>query len=72
MALQTDISPEAPTPVIIVSPVTLDLNAIEQGHINNINMRLENHGLVTAYNVTIQLPKEHPFLRFEVVGGISL
>ena len=53
-----------PQPVVTVNPPLVDLSTIEQSA--QIDFVVENHGLVTAENVTLELPS-HPNWRFTLL-----
>ena len=63
ISIEADFETEVPIPVVTVTPNEINLDQLESGLINFIQLNITNHGLIRADNVGIQLPS-HPFLQF--------
>ena len=66
ITLEADFETNVPIPVVTVSPIEFDLEELELGFVDSIQLNITNHGLIRADNVNINLPTNHPFLEFTV------
>jgi hypothetical protein len=64
ITLEAVFETNVPQPVVTVNPPLVDLSTIEESA--QIDFVIENHGLVTAENVTLELPS-HPLWRFTLL-----
>ena len=66
LTLEADFETNVPIPVVTVSPTEFDLEELELGFTDSIQLNITNHGLIRADNVNLNLPIDHPFLEFSV------
>ena len=75
LTLETDFETNVPIPVVTVSPSEFDLEELERGFVDSIQLNITNHGLIRADDVNLNLPTDHPFLEFtvdnEVLGNLE-
>ena len=75
LTLEADFETNVPIPVVTVSPTVFDLEELELGFTDSIQLNITNHGLIRADNVNLNLPTDHPFLEFsvddELLGGLD-
>ena len=64
LTVEVHFQTHVPIPVVTVTPAEIDLEDLELGLINSIQLNITNHGLVRANAVSIQLPNDHPMLEF--------
>ena len=66
IVLEADFETHVPIPVVTVTPSEVDLEELEQGRVDSIQLNITNHGLIRADGVTVALPTTHPFLEFSL------
>ena len=66
ITLEADFETNVPIPVVTVSPTEFDLEELELGFVDYIQLNVTNHGLIRADDVNINLPTNHPFLEFTI------
>ena len=75
LTLEADFETNVPIPVVTVSPTEFDLEELELGFTDSIQLNITNYGLIRADNVNLNLPTNHPFLEFtvdsEVLGDLE-
>jgi hypothetical protein len=69
LTVEADFETHVPIPVVTVTPTEFDLEELELGFIDSIQMNITNHGLIRANDVNLQLPESHPFLEFTLNTG---
>lgn len=67
LIVEADFQTHVPIPVVTVTPTEIDLDKLERGFMNSIQLNITNHGLIRANAVNIQLPNDHPFLEFTTI-----
>ena len=67
LIVEADFQTHVPIPVVTVTPTEIDLDNLERGFVNSIQLNITNHGLIRANAVNIQLPHNHPFLEFTTI-----
>ena len=50
IVLEADFETHVPIPVVTVTPSEVDLEELEQGHVDSIQLNITNHGLIRADN----------------------
>ena len=70
LTLEADFETNVPIPVVTVFPTEFDLEELELGFVDSIQLNVTNHGLIRADNVSINLPTNHPFLEFTIDNDI--
>lgn len=50
--------------IFFTDPVVVDLSQLEYGIVTSYTYTITNHGLIAANDTTLQLPTNHPFLKF--------
>ncbi|CAF3780796.1 unnamed protein product [Rotaria sp. Silwood1] len=64
-----------PIPTITISPMTIDLDYIENSNVEQLEFVVTNHGLIRADDIELILPTNHPFIRFHLlqnpIGNIA-
>ncbi len=65
ITVEADFVARVPMPVVTVIPNNVDLEPFELGYEDTIVFNMTNHGLIRAHNLSLEMPKEHPFLQFE-------
>ena len=68
LVIEADFQTNVPIPVVTVTPMEIDLDELERGFIDSIQLNITNHGLIRADDVEIQLPTSHPFLEFSIAN----
>ena len=68
LVIEADFETNVPIPVVTVTPMEFDLDELERGFIDSIQLNITNHGLIRADDVEIQLPTTHPFLEFSIAN----
>ena len=66
LTLEADFETNVPIPVVTVSPNEFDLEELELGFVDSIQINITNHGLIRANDVNLNLPTDHPFLQFSI------
>ena len=66
LTVEADFETHVPIPVVTVTPTEFDLEELELGFIDSIQLNITNHGLIRANDVNIELPNNHPFLEFTI------
>ena len=69
LMVEADFETHVPIPVVTVTPTELDLEELELGLVDSVQLNITNHGLIRANGVSIQLPDNHPYLEFSVIGS---
>ena len=59
-------------PVVTIEPAMVNTIPFELEEIDTINFNITNHGLIRADNLRLNLPKNHPYLKFEQVCTHSI
>ena len=54
------------------APYVVDIGELEAGALTSFTYTVTNYGLIRADNVRMQLPSNHPFLRFEWTDPITV
>ena len=62
--IEADFETHVPIPVVTIIPTKISLDDLELGIITSFQLNITNHGLIRANDLTLQLPKNHPFLHF--------
>ena len=64
VSLNVTFSTNVPVPVVLVTPGSIDLSSLTAvGQTLTVQLKVTNHGLIAAQNVTFSFPS-HPFYRF--------
>ena len=58
---------DVPAPVVVCEPASVALPDMKAGDVFNGEMTLTNHGLVRADNVTVNLPENDEYIRYELM-----
>ena len=64
LSIEADFVTHVPVPVLTVSPVEIDLEELELGFVTSFQINITNQGLIRANNTRLELPDNHPFLKF--------
>ena len=70
LTIEADFETHVPIPVVTVTPTEFDLEEIERGLIDSLQLNITNHGLIRANDVNIALPDNHPFLEFTISNDV--
>ena len=70
LTIETDFETHVPIPVVTVTPTEFDLEEIELGFIDTLQLNITNHGLIRANDVNIALPVNHRFLEFTISNDV--
>ena len=68
LVIEADFETNVPIPVVTVTPMEFDLDELERGFIDSIQLNITNHGLIQADDIELQLPTAHPFLEFSTTN----
>ena len=75
LVVEADFETNVPIPVVTVTPTEVDLEELEFGFVTSFQVNITNHGLITAENVGLEFPNNHPFLKFDTniseLGNLS-
>ncbi|UJR06540.1 hypothetical protein I4U23_010823 [Adineta vaga] len=73
--LEATFETNVPLPVITMNPMSLDLDYLENSNVEQMELTITNHGLIRAEDLELNLPTNHPFLKFillnDVIGHIE-
>ena len=61
---------EVPAAVVTVSPAAINLPQMFVGDVLQGELVVENHGLIAAENVQVQLPTSDGTVQYEILGGV--
>ena len=62
---------DVPAAVIVVDPASIELPIdMQPGDVFTGELRITNQGLISAFDLNIQLPADNQFIRYELIGGI--
>ena len=70
LTIEADFETHVPIPVVTATPTEFDLEEIELGFIDSLQLNITNHGLIRANDVNIALPNNHPFLEFSISNDV--
>ena len=75
LTVEVDFETHVPITVVTVTPTDFDLDEIELGFIDSLQLNITNHGLIRPNDLEIILPDNHPSLEFsasnDVLGNLE-
>ena len=67
LTIEADFVTHVPIPIVTVYPAEIDLEELELGFVSSFQINITNHGLIRANQTRIELPDNHPFLKFTII-----
>ncbi len=62
---------DVPAAVIVVDPASIEMPIdMKPGDIFTGELRITNQGLISAFDLEVQLPADNQFIRYELIGGL--
>jgi len=70
IVLNSTFETDVPAAVVVSEPSSIELPKMAAGEVFQGEFTLTNYGLIRADNITISLPQNDQFIRYEIMGGI--